>query len=183
MCPERNAVNVELALESLHFLRHWKFARTLATDPVVRGVSMDARPPTFWKHLCWMWRWSRWPWGKEYAAWVVVLGQPTKQLPRPAGIVRVGWTPELGAYEVHIALMRWARGQGIGTRVLSRIAEVAEQSGARPLVAQIKNGNPGSMRAFEKAGFTPVWFSDGIAQLEYGAHGSRSWDGFRRMEN
>lgn len=162
MCPKRRAVEVEVRVERLNLLRHWRLCWEVASDTVVRQQSRDQRPPSWWRHLRWMWRWSRipLPWARHDVAWAVHVGQPTKQKEAPAGVVRVGPVKERQEWEMHVALLPWARGMGVAPRALHHVANELFLTELRvrmlrawAVAAYVRRDNMASRTAFEKAGF------------------------------
>lgn len=59
-----------------------------------------------------------------------------------------------GRAEISISVDSRARGKGVGLQALCAAASLAKRKGLRRLVAHIKPGNPASLAAFLKGGFT-----------------------------
>lgn len=56
-------------------------------------------------------------------------------------------------FDVAVALMPDARGQGAGSMAIAMASDLAEAAGARRLIARIRPENTASIRAFESAGY------------------------------
>lgn len=69
--------------------------------------------------------------------------------------------------EVSIALIRAARGHGIGTAALKILALAAASLGIRWLEAVIKETNHASRKAFLKAGYSVEEIKDGVVHMGY----------------
>lgn len=148
-------------LRPLRWWRDWLFCWRLARDPVVQQASLSGEKPTIVGHVRWLRRW-RGPrdgstvggWSPR-AAWIVrAVG-----VRRSVGLLRWSWEEGLGGYEVHIALVPWVRGGGLGPLVLKRTSWSLWLNGDQPpMYARIRKDNPGSIRAFEKAGYE--WVRD-----------------------
>jgi RimJ/RimL family protein N-acetyltransferase len=115
----------------------------------------------------------------EHAAWLARrLGDPTTRLwiaeedASPVGQVRVD--TEDGVGTVSIAIAPGQRGRGLGTAALrAMVGEVERGPVPMRLRALVHTGNPGSMRAFELAGFHRLERREGefiVLELETGTH-------------
>jgi len=84
----------------------------------------------------------------------------------PIGHVRLD-VRDFGRYaEVSIALIREARGQGLGTGILQEVARRAKHVHRLAwLEAVIKEDNAASRRVFTKAGFTIEGINDGLVYM------------------
>jgi RimJ/RimL family protein N-acetyltransferase len=119
-----------------HRVWEWNFA------PDVRLQSLDARAVGFDEH-------DRW-WTKRLAAdpactatWIVELDGS------PVGVVRIDPIEDAGGDRISIALAPTMRRRGIGRRAIA----LACRRWARPIVAEIVDGNVASTTAFASAGF------------------------------
>ncbi|MFI5036904.1 MAG: GNAT family N-acetyltransferase [Solirubrobacterales bacterium] len=126
-------------------LRAWR------NDPETRRWSRSSDEITPEQHAGWLGRALADP---STRLWIAESGG------RSIGHVRVG--PERsGIAEVHIALAPEARGQGLGTAVLT---QAAAQALAEPCVsllyADVKPEHEASLRAFARAGFTRASTAD-----------------------
>jgi L-amino acid N-acyltransferase YncA len=75
---------------------------------------------------------------------------------RAVGMLRFGKVGA-GEFEVSINLAPWARGLGLGERILDQGCRTFRaQIGPSPLVASIHRGNSASRRIFERVGFARV---------------------------
>ena len=149
MIPVQGFSAQGLWFRPLQMFEDWHFCRELAGDPSVRRVSLDQKPPTFWGHMRWMWRWSR-P-GPERLA-LIVDRQAAKGLWLPAGMVRASLQLG-GGSEISIALLHAERGRGLGTKALRAITPFVAVRLGGPVYAQIKPYNHASMVAFTRAGY------------------------------
>lgn len=76
--------------------------------------------------------------------------------------------PHLRGCSVSIMMVKEVRGQGLGSRVLREIQPVARSLGYDVLYAEIRPENEGSIRAFEKAGFS-FWKEESISRKDLSA--------------
>lgn len=124
-------------------LTDWRFCYELALDPEVRAVSLDTKPPTWWGHMCWMWRWT-----SEHGRQAYVL---------KAGELRVGLVRGAalhgGGLELGIVLTQSARGAGLGYFAIKRLSPVLARVLGGPVYAQVKLDNLASLKAFGHAGY------------------------------
>lgn len=149
----------DVRFRPLRVFADWEFCRRVASDPEVRELSFDRKPPTFWGHARWMWRWSAND--KKRAAWIIVrqarvVGQylVAPVLEGPLGDVGVlrAWALPGGGCEVGIALLREARSLGVGSMALRRsLLPLSERWGT--VYAQVKAENARSVAAFVRAGY------------------------------
>ena len=146
-------VAVNLKLRRLR-LSDSAFCRELASDPAVREGSMDRRPPTFFGHLRWMWRWTQD--GKAHAFVILREGFVRATGPVPLtttriGIVRCQEIPT--GSEVGIALCPGGRGRGIARDILRSFNWNVAQFVGHPVYARIRHDNTASLQAFRSAGY------------------------------
>jgi RimJ/RimL family protein N-acetyltransferase len=106
----------------------------------------------------------------EHDAWFArVLADPARALwivedsGRPAGSVRLDREDD-GSAEVSIALDAAARGLGLAAPALDLVTE-AGRGFAAVLVAQVREANVPSLRAFVRAGYTESGRTDGVVTL------------------
>lgn len=74
-----------------------------------------------------------------------------------------------GVAEVSIYMDPAHKGKGLGTRLLTHLAEQSEQCGYWTLQAGIMQDNEASIRLHEKCGFRLVGFRERIGQDKFGA--------------
>ena len=61
------------------------------------------------------------------------------------------WNRSLSVHEFHVAEIH--RGQGIGRRLIERVAEEASRAGFRIIVCETQNTNPTAINVYRKLGF------------------------------
>lgn len=132
------------------------FCWRLANDPLVRAVSFSDEAPTARGHLRWLWNWRT---ASDRFAWVIRVGR------RRGGLVRV--KHDRGEAVLSIALMRWARGLGIGPRAIAAASGLVVLRWNVPVAAYIKPDNRASVAAFAKAGYveTPQDGRSGVIRM------------------
>ena len=119
------------------------FCWRLAADPEVRALSHDPKPPTLWGHLKWMRRWTL---SFSRDAWLIRTGWQS------LGLVRAEGLPGGGSV-ISIAVLREARGRGVGTEALRRLTPRFQRTFNGPVYAVIKAANVRSYDAFMRAGY------------------------------
>jgi len=129
------------------------FLFALRTDPDVTAASSGPPPTDLATHRRWLER---------------SLQSPTRRIyvvendGEPIGQCRLDLMDIRDHAEVSIALIRSARGQGVGTEVLRALAILAQIDGIRWLEAIIKETNIASRKAFLKAGYSVEESKDGL---------------------
>ena len=171
-------------------LGDWGFCRRLAADPGVRAVSFNQKPPTFWGHAKWMWKWAT----TSNGGVAIIIERRTVIVGRylvgfdaptgpwgPVGLFRAAWLPG-NRLEASIALLPEARGLGVGTESLALLSRWVAEGFGWPLYARIKADNAASLGAFYRAGYvTPSaaeW--DELAEAELGQVYVLRWQGDAR---
>lgn len=121
------------------------FAWRIASEPSVRAMSFDPRPPTLWRHFAWMWRNLR---TRHDRAWVV----------EDTGGWRVGVATlrrRRFAWYIGVAILPEARGRGYATAAVRAATYCAPVGHA--VFAEIKADNHASLRLFHGAGYGQDW--------------------------
>ena len=138
-----------------------QFLFDLRTDPDVAAASAAHPPVDLAQHLLWLERAI-----KSQDRWLFII-EDAGQRALPLGQCRLDLIDYGRSAEVSIALIRSARGQGIGTAVLHIVALAAADRGVRWLEAVIKETNHASRKAFLKAGYSVEEIKDGIVHMGY----------------
>ena len=116
--------------------------------PLVRRASLDTREIPWEEHLAWFRR------ALESAERRLLIAEQDES---PVGVLRFDVKEEQA--EISIYLDPGRTGQGLGTAMLRAGVEWArgKLQGVKVLSARIRPDNPGSLKAFEKAGFSESW--------------------------
>lgn len=135
-----------------------EFLFALRTDPDVVAASHTLGPPDLDHHIAWL--------TKALTLEDRVLYIVTDGAGEPIGQVRLD-IADMGRYgEVSIALVKAARGKGLGTGILREVARRAkEEHRLGWLEAVIKESNTASRRAFLNAGYTVEEIKDGLVHM------------------
>ena len=115
-------------------------------DEGTRAASFDTSPISFETHERWFHESLR---HRDRHVYIVLVdGQE-------AGVVRLDVAGARGIVNIHLA-PEW-RGRGVGPRTLAALEDVAFGSlHLTRMEAEVKAGNPASLAAFQKVGFTLV---------------------------
>ena len=139
-----------------------QFLFDLRTDPDVAASSNRAAPPGLAEHIAWLTRALENP---DVKVFIVEEEGPRLMA---IGQCRLDMSDYDGqAAEVSIALIRSARGQGLGTEVLKILSLAAAHHGIRWLEAVIKETNHASRKAFLKAGYSVEEIKDGLVHMGF----------------
>jgi RimJ/RimL family protein N-acetyltransferase len=133
-----------------------EFLYALRTDPDVVVNSNRIAPPDLAEHTAWLERALANKWVRLFI--IEAYGGP-------AGQCRLDVSYDVVTAEVSIALIRSARGQGLGTRALRDLAAEAAASHIRWLEAVIKETNIASRKAFLNAGYSVEEIKDGLVHM------------------
>lgn len=137
------------------------FLFALRTDPDVVANSNRAAPPNLEEHTGWLRKALAHNWVRLF----IVEDEGPRIL--PIGQCRLDVSYDGVTAEVSIALIRAARGQGIGTVVLRHLAREASAGHLRWLEAVIKETNIASKKAFLNAGYSVEEIKDGLVHMGY----------------
>jgi RimJ/RimL family protein N-acetyltransferase len=143
-----------------------EFLYDLRTDPDVAAASNAAPPADLEQHRAWLERALANNWARLFIV-ETVHGEGEDNLPIAIGQCRLDVSHDGATAEVSIALVRSARGHGIGTTVLQHIAREARAGHIRWLEAVIKETNQASRKAFLKAGYSVEEIKDGIIYMAH----------------
>jgi len=145
----------------------WAFCWRLAADPLAREMSLDPRPPTWWRHLLWMWNAVRTPYGGEYWILETTIADGVMAAQRiPLGLVsfgppvraaqffgpRAALDPMRRVAPIGVNIHRAARGYGMGSRAVEFIVGRIYRGAATPAAA-VRESNAASLRMFRNCGF------------------------------
>lgn len=123
--------------------------------PETRRFARDPKPPKLSDHQRWFGKVMQSP---EIDFYLLVKDK------QPLGFVRLN--PTTNGHEVSIAIAPQGLGQGLGPLALKLLAELHQE---KTLLAYIDAHNSASIKAFAKAGFTPIgdnWYQRGSKQHE-----------------
>lgn len=132
------------------------FLFALLTDPDVAAASNRAAPPDLEEHTGWLTRALENP---DVRLFIV------EDRIEAIGQCRLDLKDYGNSAEVSIALIRSARGNGIGAEVLKILALAAAHDGLRWLEAVIRETNIASRKAFLKAGYSVEEIKDGLVHM------------------
>ena len=133
-----------------------QFLFDLRTDPTVISASNRPAPPTETDHAVWL------------TISLMDLDHIRLFIIDVDGVIAGQCRLDRDAKhtaEVSIALVRAARGQGVGTVALRELARRANDLGVRWLEAVIKETNMPSRKAFLNAGFSVEEIGDGLVHM------------------
>ena len=136
-----------------------EFLYALRTDPDVVANANRAAPPSLDEHIGWL----RKALANHWALLFIVEDEGPRVL--PIGHCRLDVSYDGITAEVSIALIRAARGQGIGTVVLRHLAREASAGHIRWLEAIVKDTNIASKKAFLNAGYSVEEIGDGLVHM------------------
>lgn len=137
-----------------------QFLFDLRTDPDVATASAAHPPVDLAQHLLWL----ESAINAQDRLLFIIEGDQGLHL-MPIGQCRLDLIDYGRSAEVSIALIRSARGHGIGTAALKILALAAASLGIRWLEAVIKETNHASRKAFLKAGYSVEEIKDGIVHM------------------
>ncbi len=127
-------------------------------DPVTRAASRSMGEVTPGEHETWL---------------AATLADPRRHLlvgevrGTPVGQVRFDELED-GRFEISVGLASEARGRGIGSPLIAAgVAWLRERTDAT-IVAEVREENESSLRAFARVGFSPIGQVDGWSRLECG---------------
>lgn len=130
-----------------------RFLLELRNEPGYRSMAVDTRIIGWEKHIAWYKNSGPRP-GRHI--WIIQSGS------EQVGMVRLDGQKRQHFVEVSISLSPECRGRGFGTAVLGQACAEAVRLGYDTVQARIRQSNPRSLRAFQKAGFVVT----GQQQLE-----------------
>lgn len=133
------------------------FLYSLRTDPDVVAASNAASPASPAHHVLWLQRALE----NNRARLFIVEDE------EPIGHCRLDVSYDGVTAEVSIALVRSARGRGIGTNALNLLAREAAAGHIRWLEAVIKETNVASRKAFLNAGYSVEEIGDGLVHMGF----------------
>lgn len=137
-----------------------QFLFDLRTDPDVAASSNRAAPPSLAEHIGWLTRALENPDVKIFIVEDLTLADDKR-----LGQCRLDLIDYGRSAEVSIALIRAARGQGIGTAALRMLTHRATGLGVSWLEAVIRESNIASRKAFLAAGFYVEEIKDGLVHM------------------
>jgi len=138
------------------------FLWNLRTDPEVIAASLTTAPADRAHHMAWLERSLH----LEDRILFIVEADPSPVEGMPIGHVRLDICDGGTHGEVSIALVKAARGHGLGTQVLREVARRAKADYRLGwLEAVIKEDNTPSRRAFLHAGYTVEEIKDGLVHV------------------
>ena len=139
-----------------------EFLFSLRTDPVVVEASNGIPPASLGHQMLWLEKTLESP-----DRLLFIVENQNAMGTESVGQCRLDLMEHGLVAEVSIALIRAARGQGVGTEVLKILALAAAHHGVRWLEAVIKETNHASRKAFLKAGYSVEEIKDGLVHMGY----------------